>query len=178
MKRGRPCTYTQEVGDEICRRLAEGDTVEAICRDPRMPPASTVRLWAADDRGSEENGAPGFAAAYARARSVGLQKLADELISISDADYTGPDGFVDNAAVQKARLMSDNRKWLLSKMLPKQFGDKVTQEITGEDGGAVITKIELIAIDPPRRPEDLSADGDAVGEVRRFPPRLADRRPG
>ena len=27
--------------------------------------------------------------------------------------------------------VSDNRRWLLSKLWPKQYGDKVTQEITG-----------------------------------------------
>ena len=174
-KRGRPCTYSQEVADEICRRLAEGQTVEAICRDPRMPPASTVRLWAIDDRGGEENGAPGFAAAYARARSVGLQKMADELVEISDADYTGPDGSVDNAAVQQARLMSDNRKWLLSKMLPRQFGDKVTQELVGDADRPLVTRIELVAVDPRPRLEELQAlngnDEATVTPLRALPSR-------
>ena len=85
--------------------------------------------------------------------------MAEEIIAISDANYTGPDGLVDNGAVQQARLRVDNRKWLLSKMLPKQFGDRVTQEITGDNGGALITRIELVPVDPPPRPEELPASG-------------------
>ena len=62
--------------------------------------------------------------------------------------------------------------------MPKQYGDKVTQEIIGEDGSALITRIELVPVDPRPRQGELSADGDEAGEVRRFPPRLADRRSG
>lgn len=155
-KRGRPCTYSQEIGDEICRRLAEGQTVEAICRDPEMPPASTVRLWAIDDRGNEGNGAPGFAVAYARARSVGFQKMADELVEIGD-DPCLFDGKPDHALVQRARLMSDNRRWLLSKLLPRQFGDRITQEIVGDPNAPLVTRIELVPIDPPRRPDTVDS---------------------
>ena len=71
--------------------------------------------------------------------------------------------------------MSDNRKWLLSKMLPKQFGDKVTQEIVGEDGGALITRIELVPVDPRPRPEELPAqdggDEATVTPLRALPSR-------
>jgi len=80
--------------------------------------------------------------------------------------------------VQQARLRSDNRRWLLSKLASKKYGDRVTQEIVGEDGGVVISRIELVPIDPRPRQGELSADGDEAGEVRRFPPRLADRRSG
>lgn len=47
--------------------------------------------------------------------------------------------------------MSDNRKWLLSKMLPRQFGDKVTQEIVGDANRPLVNRIELVPIDPPSR---------------------------
>jgi len=109
---------------------------------------------------------------------MGYERLAEDLLIIGDDPCLGLDGGVDHAAVQRARLMCDNRKWLLSKMLPKQFGDKVTQEITGEDGGAVISRIELVAVDPRPRQGELPADGDEAGEVRRFPPRLTDSRSG
>jgi len=46
--------------------------------------------------------------------------LAFELLAISDADCIGPDGRADNALVQKQRLQADTRKWLLSKLLPRQ----------------------------------------------------------
>ena len=49
----------------------------------------------------------------------------------------GDDVPEDNAAVAKARLRSDSRKWLLSKALPKVYGDRIAAEITGKDGGPI-----------------------------------------
>lgn len=34
----------------------------------------------------------------------------------------------------------DSRKWLLSKLMPSRFGEKITQEISGPDGGSLATK--------------------------------------
>ena len=119
-----------------------------------------------------------FSSSYARARSIGYERLVSELLAISDADCTGPDGRADNALVQKQRLQADTRRWLLSKLLPRQFGDKIVQEVQGADGGQLITRIELIPVAPRPRQEELSADGSEAGEVRLFPPRLADRRSG
>jgi hypothetical protein len=48
--------------------------------------------------------------------------------------------------------MSENRKWLLSKLLPRQFGDKVTQELVGDPERPVVNRIELVAVDPIIRP--------------------------
>ena len=74
---GRPSTYSQEIADEVCRRLAGGESLRAICRDEGIPDESTVRLWALDDR-------EGFAAQYARAREVQFLAIADELLEIAD----------------------------------------------------------------------------------------------
>jgi hypothetical protein len=35
-------------------------------------------------------------------------------------------GATDSGAVQKQRLQVDTRKWLLSKIAPRKYGDKVT----------------------------------------------------
>ena len=77
-----------------------------------MPADSTVRLWVLDN-------VQGFAEQYARARLVGYHTMADELIEIADNPETGA------AAVKRDRLKVDTRKWLLSKALPKIYGDKV-----------------------------------------------------
>jgi hypothetical protein len=51
---------------------------------------------------------------------------------------------LDHEHVQRSRLRVDARKWLLSKLLPKQYGDRV--EVTGKDGGP----LEHHHIDVPR----------------------------
>lgn len=107
---GRPSIFTQELADEICRRLADGETLRAICRDDAMPARSTVIAWALDkDRKS-------FSDQYARAREMGYLDMAEELLEIAD-DKAG------DAA--RDRLRVDTRKWMLSKALPKIYGDKL-----------------------------------------------------
>jgi hypothetical protein len=114
-----------------------------------MPDEKAVRKWVMKE-GAD------LGPQYALAREMGFDSLAEEVIEIADTPCLGPDGFVDNGAVQRARLMADSRRWFLSKAMPKKYGDKVTQEITGEDGGALITRIELVPVDP--RPKQIEHD--------------------
>lgn len=123
MTRGRPTKYTPEIGDAICARLLSGETLRRICSDDDMPAESTVRGWALDNQG-------GFSAQYARSREIGYLAMADDVLEIADdrgGDYVLRDGatMMDSDAVARARLRVDTRKWLLSKALPKVYGDKL-----------------------------------------------------
>ena len=46
--------------------------------------------------------------------------------------------------VQRSKLRIDARKWKASKLAPQKYGDKVSTEVSGPDGGAVpfVLKIE------------------------------------
>lgn len=148
---GRPVTYTSGIAERICARLADGESLRAICRDEDMPPESTVRLWVVDDR-------EGFAAQYARARDVGLDAMADEILEVSDdgsndwmerqdSDGKGVGWQLNGEHVQRSRLRVDTRKWLLSKMAPKRYGDKLQH--TGPDGeGPVVVNVVKYGDDP------------------------------
>jgi hypothetical protein len=46
----------------------------------------------------------------------------------------------NGVAVQRSRLMVDTRKWLMSKLAAKKYGDKVQTEISGPEGGALIVR--------------------------------------
>ena len=151
---GSQSLYSEELAEEICERLAQGESLYAICKDPEMPREKTLRMWA-ETR-------PAFASKYARAREFGYDSIAEQVMALSDQDFAGPDGFIDNGAVQAARLQTDSRRWFLSKMMPKRYGDKVTQEITGEDGGALITRIELVPVAARPRPQIEHDDGYAA----------------
>ncbi len=74
---GRPLKYTAKLAERICRRLVDGESLREICRDRALPPESTVRSWAVDDR-------DGFAARYARAREAQMDRWAEEIIEIAD----------------------------------------------------------------------------------------------
>jgi hypothetical protein len=87
-----------------------------------------------------------LAAEYARAREDLIERMANEVLELSDVDVgLQPDGKRDWAAVQKHKLQVDTRKWLLSKLAPKKFGDKL--ELTGDpDRPLAIQKIERVVV--------------------------------
>jgi hypothetical protein len=105
-KRGRPSTYTLAAAAAICERIAEGESLVAICKDGDMPGYSTVMQWL--DRH------PKFADSYARARSHQAERYAQETIDIADAATP------EDATVAKLRV--DARKWVAAKLLPKKYG--------------------------------------------------------
>lgn len=134
--------YDPIIARVILERLADGETLNEICRTPGMPKASTVRLWSLDD-------VDGFDAQYTRARMLGYHSMADDMVDIMDdgrndwmarqmagADENDPARVawqVNGEHVSRSRLRFEGRKWLLSKALPKIYGDKIA--ITDADGG-------------------------------------------
>lgn len=104
--------YDPILGTEILERLADGDSLASICRDEGMPDKRSVRRWA---RNHGE-----FGDQYAIARRLGYEKRADELLEIADdasADWIETENghrILDNVRVNRARLMIDTQKWLLS----------------------------------------------------------------
>jgi hypothetical protein len=103
-----PVRYTDKMGDRIFEKLAQGKTLTSICKGPGMPSEAAVRQWALN--GGE------FGEKYARAREIGYNKMADEITDIADNS--------DERTVNRDRLRIDARKWILSKALPKIYGDK------------------------------------------------------
>jgi hypothetical protein len=109
-----------------------------------MPDEKAVRKWLTKD-------AAHLGPQYALAREMGFDSIAEEVIEISDTPCLGPDGYVDNGAVQRARLMADSRRWFLSKAMPRKYGDKVTQELVGNPDAPIVTRIELVPVAPITR---------------------------
>jgi hypothetical protein len=101
--------YTPELAAEICRRMAEGESLRGICRDPGMPPEATVRTWSRDDR-------DGFAAQYHQARLMQIDCWVDEIVETACRDDLDP---------QDKRVRCDAYKWVASKIAPKRFGDRL-----------------------------------------------------
>ena len=147
-KRGGQTEYTPEIAQSILERIAAGESLNQICKTDGMPAKSTVCLWVLDDR-------EGFADQYAKARQLQAQLLADEIFDIADDstnDYmlrqskSGEDyETVNPEVIGRSRLRVDTRKWYLSKVLPKIYGDKVVQE----HAGALTVNITRFTEDQP-----------------------------
>jgi len=134
---GRPSKYTKELGELICDRIALGESVKSICKDAKMPNASTVFLWVLDDDKKE------FSDKYAKARATQAELMFEEINEIADDgtnDYMtkqNADGgeyeVVNSEHIQRSRLRVDTRKWYLSKVLPKKFGEKLDVTSDGKE---------------------------------------------
>ena len=69
--------------------------------------------------------------------------FAEQLIEISDdsADDYGDDGKLNADNIARAKLKVDTRKWIVSRLLPKKYGDKL--ELAGNpDAPITIQTIE------------------------------------
>jgi hypothetical protein len=125
---GRPSAYSAELADAILTELLTGRSLRDVCSDESMPPESTVRLWALDDR-------EGFATRYSRAREIGYHSMGDEVLEIADdgrndwvqrrKESGETESVPDHEHIARSRLRFDARRWLLSKCLPKIYGDRL-----------------------------------------------------
>ena len=125
-----------------------GRTLRQICKEPDTPCESAVRQWVYKD-------ASELAAHYAHARDMGLDSMAEELMEIA-ADgsrdweeklhYAGDDTKAFNAeAFQRSKLIVDTKKWYLSKLAPKRYGDKL--EVSGSMSAAAPILNVMVAVD-------------------------------
>ncbi|MBZ9352478.1 DNA-binding protein [Escherichia coli] len=136
-KVGRPHGYTEEKALEICELVADGQSINKISKMPGMPTRSTILKWFRD--------VPEFSIMYARAKEIGLEVLVDEIIDLSDAAEN-----IKAEELRRHQLMIDTRKWLLAKLQPRKYGERVTQEIVGNKEEAPVqvevTKEEIARI--------------------------------
>lgn len=131
---GRPTVYTQELADRICELLADGQSMRTVCAQEDMPAMSSVFKWL---RENEE-----FSQQYAKAKEESSDAMAEDLLHIADTPVMGeiktikPDGTVEikqDEMLGHRRLQVDTRKWLMAKMKPKKYGDKLDMTTNGKD---------------------------------------------
>ena len=76
--------------------------------------------------------------AYARAREYRCDIMAEDIIDIADDGtndyYEDENGNIktDHENINRSRLRVDARKWVLSKIAPKKYGDKIDLTTNGE----------------------------------------------
>jgi len=134
---GRPSLYTDELADQICERLAAGESMRSVSRDDSMPAMSTLFKWIRE--------LPNFTEQYARAKTESADALVEDMLDIADNQVEQPllvDGVPlqidgkpvmvkDAVSVNHAKLRVDTRKWAASKLKPKKYGDKMHTEHSG-----------------------------------------------
>lgn len=159
---GRPEEYTPEKGELICEELALGKSLREVCADnPELPndKRSIFRwLYRHED----------FCHQYLRAKQFGMYAKAEELEEIADDgtnDYMereGKDPVVDHEAVQRSKLRVQTRQWMLERLAPKRFGQKVDLNHGGQADNPIGVLIQQVAGSTLRPTEDGAADGDGT----------------
>ena len=102
--------------------VSEGLSLRKACLRTGLDAARFLRAVDAD---------PELAKHYARARQALLDKMADEIMELADAPVPVLDnGATDNALVRQRQLQVDTRKWFLSKLAPKVYGDRLDVQVS------------------------------------------------
>lgn len=128
---GRASEYTPEMGERICEAIAHTNRgIDWICGNtPDFPNARTVHRWLSKNEEFSQN--------YARAKARQADFLFEECLEIADdgtndvmiINRNGVDIETTNMdVVQRSKLRVDTRKWIVSKLLPKKYGDKIEVE--------------------------------------------------
>ena len=137
-KNGRPSKYTNKLADKICQMIAQGQSVRSICAEKDMISMQTFFRWLRENDKFREQ--------YARACEERSYMHAEDIIEIADNatnDYMEKlegDGYIFNSEnVQRSRLRIDTRKWLMSKLNPKVYGDKLDMTTNGNDIGVTLS---------------------------------------
>jgi hypothetical protein len=110
------------MAENILNRIMDGEMLTKVCAEEDMPSRLTFYGWMANR--------PEFKDAYTRARLAWADFWAERVLAIS-LDGSGDifideagKAVIDHANVQRARLQTDNIKWLVGKYAPRTYGDK------------------------------------------------------
>lgn len=182
----KPSEFSAEIMDIICERMGEGQTLRQICKDPELPERSTIYRWL--DAHKE------FREKYARAREALMDYYADEIIEVawdtSNDTIQGTKGqpLCNHEWIARSRLKSDNMKFLMGKLHPGRYGDKLTPEAKAIElqtfrfaEAREVTGITRSIIDPPNPLKERIKELETLLGVREreaVPPRLLTHDPG
>lgn len=137
--------YTDKDKDNIfeyvCQEIEKGRALRNVLKDENMPSTSTFYQWLDNDEVKAKQ--------YARATEVRADIIFDDILAIADENTNdtsiNENGIevVNNDVIQRSRLRIDARKWVLSKLNPKKFGDKTDVTSGGEKIQNIPTSIQV-----------------------------------
>lgn len=144
-------TYTPEGKEKLIEAVLtalEDDSTTQACKASGVPLPTFLR-WI---RETTE-----LSVRYAHARTLYPEKLVREMMELTEEKIKTDDrGKTDTGRVQQIKVRVDAIKWIVSKLLPKKYGDRLT--LAGdEDQPLTVVKIERTVVDP--RPE-VDDDGN------------------
>lgn len=136
---------TKERLTDICDHLAEGLSVRSYDFAAHGLTRKSFYIWLSEHATTEDRDQ--YARAMSEDRPAAIfeeileiaDNASDDLIFIAEKGEDGESAkpAINHSVINRARLQIDARKWCLGRMNPKKYGDKITNEHTGPDGGAI-----------------------------------------
>ena len=131
--------YDQQLADQICYRIAAGETLASILQEPNMPTMTSIWTWIRDR--------PAFALAYNQAQREQMRSWANEIIHLADdstEDWikaTGKRGqpikpTLNREHIERTKVRIQARQWLMARFAPEQFSEAVARGEGTTSGGA------------------------------------------
>jgi hypothetical protein len=124
--------------ETILLRVENGEAIRTILKEKGMPSSKTFYEWLDSDELKVKR--------YARATTLRAKDIFEEMLEIADdasQDLLATDrGEIGNMVkVQRDKLRIDTRKWALSKLEPKKYGDSV--KLTGDADNPIQSKLTI-----------------------------------
>ena len=145
----RPTKKTPEILERICEEIATSENgLHKICEPSDMPKARIVFNWLTED---EE-----FLHKYTRAKDLQAEYMAQKILEISDdssddvMQVKKGKEFIDvenREFVSRSKLRVDARIWLMSKLAPKKYGNKVDVTTDGEKVNQITPEVVMAIAD-------------------------------
>lgn len=120
--------WTPELTTSVIDGIEAGNTLRQVAQKNSISASAIIRQVQANEE---------FAKQYARAMDIRTDADFDGLIDQFDDVPQQTEHGVDSGWVAWKRLQVDTIKWSLSKRCPKKYGDRVQNEHTGPEGGAI-----------------------------------------
>ena len=120
----------------ILSEIEEGNSLRSVLSKKDMPSRYTFFEWLKDDDGKANQ--------YARACEVRAEGIFEDILEIADNSsndtiYTDKGEIPNSEWIARSRLKVDARKWMLGKMNPKKYGERIQQEHSGEVTQTIIS---------------------------------------
>ena len=122
-----PVKRSDEVIDRILWMVAEGKSIVKILSESGMPTYAGWMKWLQADAQLVEK--------YARAKDDSADAHADKITNVAEKVESG------ELDPQAGRVVIDAMKWTAAKLKPRKYGDFQRTEVSGPDGGAILTQM-------------------------------------
>jgi len=126
--------YTDELAEQVLDLISQGVSIRKISALQGFPCRRVIHNWVNGDSGAPEE----FNTRYHEARDAMVHTFAEQIVDIADEmmfdPETGKERVPEKNEILANKLRTENRKWLVSRLKPDSYGDRLAldAQVKGE----------------------------------------------